>query len=156
MEWRRYFFSCAVIHTHTCWVIPGVSYLTGMSHTASISSLPADCLLHIFLALPLKDVINCGRVCKSWRKLLKTKQLVSIKGYQIIMWSSSKMLSHLSSNFAYNFKYYMVKRGNMAHYIYSIHTFLFIDWLKVHHVIKNKLTMNCRNYLKAINSFLKL
>ena len=33
--------------------------------------------------------------------------------------------------------------------IYGIHIFLFTDWLKVHHVIKNKLTVFCRNNLKS-------
>ena len=34
---------------------------------------------------------------------------------------------------------------------YDIHIFLFIDWLKVHHVIKNKLF--CRNNLKSRRKF---
>ena len=35
------------------------------------------------------------------------------------------------------YKYYMVKR-EIAQIIYVIHIFLFIDWLKVGHMIKNK------------------
>ena len=31
--------------------------------------------------------------------------------------------------------------GYIAFSIYGIHIFVFIDWLKVHHVIKNKLTI---------------
>ena len=36
---------------------------------------------------------------------------------------------------------YMPNQIKSNHIIDNIHLFLFIDWLKVHHVIKNKLTI---------------